>query len=508
MLNVCPDPMTVYRDYTGNERELIVDGFNPELMTITGNKATKVGNYVARVSVIDPEHFAVSYDKKSGDFVDIKWYVSQNWIKTPKAKKTEYEYTGELQELELNSYNERFMEVTGNKALEIGEYEARISLKDPESTCFDEGGFTGDIIIKWKIVGVEEPKQEEIETSNDNISKEENEASKENISKEEPEIPTENETSTEEKNNDKVNEEIKDEVIEIEPEEVITYKAKILQSKGGKITTKTKTVEEGENQTFTITPDEGYRIVDVKIDGESVGTVYKYTLRNVKKVHEITAEFEKIEVKEEIKEEVKEEFEEDINDDKDENIEQEHEKTKIEFEDVKEESWYFESVKYATTNGLFKGVSDNEFAPSVTMNRAMLVTVLYRLDGEKVTSSSNKFNDIEKGSYYEVAVLWATENKIVSGVSENEFAPSSKITREQLVVMLYRFANLKGKDVSEKADLTIFEDVNEISDYAKEATAWAVNAGYINGRSETILAPKETATRAEVATILMRFSGV
>ena len=260
-------------------------------------------------------------------------------------------------------------------------------------------------------------------------------------------------------------------------EEIKTYTAKIIQTAGGKIKTNNITVEEGENQTFRFVPEDGYKIVDVKIDGKSVGAVTKYTINDVTATHEITATFEKME----------DDFEK-------------------QFNDVKPNEWYYESVKFVTNKGLFNGTSNEEFAPNITMNRAMLVTVLYRLDGKRETEYENKFNDIVKGAYYEKAVIWATKNKIVSGLNDTEFAPTNPITREQLVVMLYRFAKFNKEDVDKKADLTFYEDYNEISEYAVEATAWAVKEGYITGRSENKLAPKETATRAEVATILMRFS--
>ncbi len=176
------------------------------------------------------------------------------------------------------------------------------------------------------------------------------------------------------------------------------------------------------------------------------------------------------------------------------------------FADVDEKDWYYESVKFAVEEGLFNGVSESEFAPDITMNRAMLVTVLYRLDGEKNTNYKHLFHDVEKNSYYERAVNWATNKKIVSGMSENEFAPFDEITREQLVVMLYRYATLKNLDTNQKANLNIYQDNNEVSDYAQEAMAWAVKKEYIHGRTNTVLAPQETATRAEVAAIFMRFS--
>ena len=432
------------KNYTGKEQEIKIENFDSEIMTISGNKAIERGKYKAIVSVKDPENYALSYNGIIGDTAEIDWQIVVTSLSLPMTSQKEYEYTGKEIQLGLRYVDELCMNVSGNKATEVGEYEAIISLKDTQNFEWANGS-KESIKLKWKIVN---------SNSNENDSQ-----------------------------NSSVEDSSEDETI---IEEVKTYTTTIIQSKGGEIKTNNIEVEEGKNQTFRIIPDEGYKIVDVKVDGKSVGAVSKYILKNVKKTHKITAVFEEI---------VQEEPED-----------TENEESENQFEDVKSEEWYYESVKYATTKGLFKGVSDNEFAPNVTMNRAMLVTVLYRLDGEKETKYKNKFNDLENGAYYEDAVNWATKNKIVSGVSENEFAPSNKITREQLVVMLYRFAKLEGMNVNKEADLTSYEDYNEISEYAKEATAWAVKSGYINGRSETILAPKGTATRAEVATILMRFS--
>ena len=445
IIGVRPDMNWNVKDYNGREQEIIIENFDSEIMTISGNKAKDVGEYKVKVSVKDTENYAVSYNGIVGDCVEIDWKIEKTWLLLPIARTREYEYTGKEIKLEINDVNENTVNVSGNKAVEVGEYEAIVSIKDKNGYVWADDGSTRNIILKWKIV---------------------NSNSNENSSTDLPE--------TDSKEDEPIVEEVK------------TYITTIIQSKGGIIKTNNEEVEEGANQIFTITPEEGYKIVDVKINGKSVGVVSKYTLKNVRSTHTITAIFEAI---------VPEE-----------SVDTEKVTMGNQFEDVKTGEWYFESVEYATTNGLFKGVSDKEFAPNVTMNRAMLVTVLYRLDGEKNTKYENEFSDVESGTYYEEAVNWATENKIVSGISENEFAPSNEITREQLVVMLYRFAKLNGKKVNEKADLTSYEDFNEISDYAKEATAWAVKAGYINGRSKTVLAPKGTATRAEVATILMRFN--
>lgn len=176
------------------------------------------------------------------------------------------------------------------------------------------------------------------------------------------------------------------------------------------------------------------------------------------------------------------------------------------YKDVKEDDWYYEAVKFVSSNGLFKGLNDDEFGTNVMMNRAMIVTVLYRYAGEKeISEEKNVFSDVESDAYYANAVAWATENKIVNGTNDNEFSPNSNVTREQLIVILYRFAKTQEMNVEEKIDLNNYEDKNLISDYAKDAFEWAVKTEIISGRTSTTLAPQGTATRAEVATILMRF---
>ena len=177
------------------------------------------------------------------------------------------------------------------------------------------------------------------------------------------------------------------------------------------------------------------------------------------------------------------------------------------FVDVAKDDWYYESVKYANENKLFNGVSSTEFGPNVSMTRAMLVTVLYRLEGEPATNRSIPFADVDMSMYYANAVIWAKQNNIVNGVDETNFAPNLEVTREQLVTILYRYAGYKGKDVSvgENTNILSYDDFSELSEYAIPAMQWACGSGIITGRTTSTIAPKGTATRAEVATVLMRF---
>ena len=177
----------------------------------------------------------------------------------------------------------------------------------------------------------------------------------------------------------------------------------------------------------------------------------------------------------------------------------------ISYTDVKSDAWYYDAVKYVTDNKLFDGITDDEFAPDMNMTRAMLVTVLYRLENAGVSKANNVFTDVADGKWYSDAVIWASENGIVQGVTDDTFAPNEDVSREQMIVILYRYAKMKGNDVSVTADLSVFSDYENISVWAEDAFKWANGTQLVNGTSDTELSPQGTATRAQVATILMRF---
>ncbi len=176
------------------------------------------------------------------------------------------------------------------------------------------------------------------------------------------------------------------------------------------------------------------------------------------------------------------------------------------FTDLDTAAWYHESVDFVLSTGLMNGVGNEKFAPNNQMTRAMVVTVLYRLAGEPKVEGTVDFTDVPAGEYYYDALVWATENGLAMGVTETTFAPGRSITREQLVTFLYRYAQYAGLDVSGRADLTTFTDSQSVSSYAVDAFAWAVNAGIIDGVGNNTLAPRSTATRVQVAAVLMRLS--
>ncbi len=179
--------------------------------------------------------------------------------------------------------------------------------------------------------------------------------------------------------------------------------------------------------------------------------------------------------------------------------------SKIYFADVPDGAWYKSAVEFAVENNLFNGVSEKEFAPDASMTRAMLVTVFYRMANPEVTGNNHGFTDVPEGQWYSDAVAWAASNGVVNGISKTEFAPNRDITREQMALIIYRFAKMQGYDVNDKADISRFADSEFVSDWAIDALCWANKTELISGVNKTTLSPKATATRAEVATILMRF---
>jgi hypothetical protein len=175
------------------------------------------------------------------------------------------------------------------------------------------------------------------------------------------------------------------------------------------------------------------------------------------------------------------------------------------FIDVFATDWYADAVRYVNDNGIMTGTSPSTFNPNGKLSRAMLATVLYRLDGEPRTTYSAAYTDVPSGQWYSESVTWASENGIVTGYGGGIFAPNDDLTREQFSTMLHRYARMKGYDVSAASNLSGFSDAGTISDWALDAMRWAVAKGLINGATDTTLDPSGAATRAQCATILMRF---
>ncbi len=175
------------------------------------------------------------------------------------------------------------------------------------------------------------------------------------------------------------------------------------------------------------------------------------------------------------------------------------------FGDVQNNAWYSEAIAYVYNKGMMNG-TEKGFEPNSATTRAMIVTMLHRLNGTSAAGLAG-FADVAGGQWYSEAVAWAAANGVVNGYSDTKFAPNEEITREQLAAILYRYAQFKGLDVSAKGDLSGFADGAAVSGWAQEAMQWAVGAGLLNGNADGTLAPAAGATRAEVAMILMRFEG-
>lgn len=174
------------------------------------------------------------------------------------------------------------------------------------------------------------------------------------------------------------------------------------------------------------------------------------------------------------------------------------------FTDVKNADWYHSAVDYVSQRGLMGGVGNNTFSPNSTMTRAMLVTVLHRLSGSPATTGTNPFTDVPNGQWYTDAVIWANENNVVTGYGNGKFGTNDSVTREQIATIMCRYAKQRGMDVSKTVSLAQYGDATKISSWAKDAMTWANAVGLITGRTTTTLVPQGTATRAEVATMLMR----
>lgn len=177
------------------------------------------------------------------------------------------------------------------------------------------------------------------------------------------------------------------------------------------------------------------------------------------------------------------------------------------FTDVKENDWYYDNVKYANENGLMGGTTNTTFAPNEPLTRGMLVAILYRAEGEPSVNKSIPFSDVKADMYYANATIWAQQNGIVNGVTENDFAPDSNITREQIAAIMFRYAKYKGYDVSvgESTNILSYTDAESISEYAISAMQWACGSGLMKGKTESTINPLDNATRAEIAAILQRF---
>lgn len=175
------------------------------------------------------------------------------------------------------------------------------------------------------------------------------------------------------------------------------------------------------------------------------------------------------------------------------------------FKDVPNTAWYYSYVRYMVENDIMVGTSDTEFSPKSLMTRAMVATVLYKIEGSPTVGIASHFTDIPQGAWYGDAVSWAYGIQVIAGYGNDKFGPTDDITREQFAMMMYNYAQFKQIGTSNRADLSEYSDNGQISSWAVEAMQWAVSSGLITGTSNTTLSPKGTATRAECATILTKW---
>ena len=257
------------------------------------------------------------------------------------------------------------------------------------------------------------------------------------------------------------------------------YRITVEATQGGTVTADPTAAKAGATVTLTPVPDRGYQVGSVAVTdrfGDAVAVTeqadgtYTFTMPNGQVT--VTVTFEQ---------------------------------APLPFPDVTEGDWFYDAVRCAYETGLMDGVGDNLFAPNSETTRAQLVTILYRLAGQPEPGGDSGFSDVETGTWYTDAVAWAAENGIVNGVSDTEFAPGDDITREQLAAILYRYAAYQGYDVSQRADLSGFGDASSISGYAQEALSWAHAQGLVLGFEDGSLRPQGTASRAQIAAVLMRF---
>ena len=483
-------------EYTGDEIVTEDSNFDSNKMNFYGDiKATNVGNYSITVSLKDKDN----YEWKDGTITDLvlNWSITQatpdytvptgltgvkgetlNDVTLPSG--FTWNDTTVVLTAGTNTYKATYTPVDTTNYKTITDIDIEINVKDKFDVITSVNGGNGTITPS-KIDVIEGTKEEITFTPNSGYV----------VSK----VMVNGVEKTSEVENNKIEITVTEEMtVEVTYKRkytgggggsttTTTYKITVTEGKNGSITPNgVVKVEKGEDQTFKIKAEKGYEIADVLVDGKSVGAVAKYTFKNVKAKHTIEATFKKVEMPEQKPEE------------------------KETFKDVKKNDWYYEAVEYVANKGLMNGTGNDEFTPDANTTRGMIVTILYRLEGSPKVSMST-FTDVANTEYYAKAVAWAEKNGIVNGYGEGKFGPNDVITREQLAAIMYRYSNYKKYDTSVGEDTNIlsYNDISELSEYAVSSMQWACGAGLVNGIGDGKLAPKGNATRAQLATILMRY---
>ena len=276
----------------------------------------------------------------------------------------------------------------------------------------------------------------------------------------------------------------------------------VIDSKNGDVSVSDTWADEDDKITLTITPDKGYEVDKIEIVDDEGDKIDAKKVEDKDNKYTFRMANCDVTVTVTFKEEGKTTEDTDKEEDKDNET---TENTDLNFTDVSSSDWFFKGVEYVVDKGIMSGVSENQFDPSGKLTRAMLVQMLYNMESRPACDAENAFIDVPVGQWYTDAVIWANDAKIVSGMGEGLFAPNMEITREQMVAMLYNYAKYKGYDVTASADLSTFADNASVSAWAQPAMQWAVAEGYISGMGDNQLAPQGTANRAEIASVIMRF---
>lgn len=270
---------------------------------------------------------------------------------------------------------------------------------------------------------------------------------------------------------------------------VTTYPVTVTETENGTVSVSVKRAAKGSTVTVTATPGEGFTLDTLTVIDAKGGTVEltakgdgQYTFQMPGTEVKITAKFAQATF----------------------SCDGGESCPCYNFADIAAKAWYHEGADYVVSRGLMRGISQDLFAPEVTASRAMIVTILHRLEGEPAAKDV-PFTDVAEGTYYTAAVAWAAQNGIVNGYGDGTFGPENGVTREQLATILHRYAAYKGWDVTAQGDLSGYTDAGEISAYAVDAMTWANAQGIIVGTDKSVLLPTGQATRAQLAAVLMRF---
>ena len=256
------------------------------------------------------------------------------------------------------------------------------------------------------------------------------------------------------------------------------YSITVADTKYGKITVSEKNADEDDRITITVEPDYGYQLTWLSIKAKD-GTKVSYSEGYTKNTYYFYMP------------------------DQDVTISATFSRGTLPFTDVKTTDWFYDAVSFTYNMGIMDGVETNKFSPSTTITRGMVVTMLWRMAGEPYASGTY-FDDVSYGRYYTTAVAWSARNNIIEGSGANTFGVNDPITREQLAVILYRYAKYMNYSTT-TSSLYGYDDANKVSSWAKDAMGWAVRNGVIGGVTNTTLCPNNTATRAEVAQMFMNF---